>query len=151
MKKQRTLLAALLTVSTMAVTGCQNTGADKEHAQRTAELEYNTVVFTDYSLNRNFSRGLAGPDKVIRLTAEKHGIRRTDTGTSQVWVMLRNHTDHPYMVEARTSFFDQSGMPMDAKPVWKRVSVPANSVATYKEKSVSTEKLQYRVEVRQAK
>jgi hypothetical protein len=29
--------------------------------------------------------------------------------------------------------------------------VPANAMATYKEKSVSTDKLQYRVEVRQTK
>ena len=64
---------------------------------------------------------------------------------------LRNHTDFNYMVEARTSFYSQSGRPLDARPVWRRISVPANARAVYEEKSVSTDRLQYRVEVRQAR
>jgi hypothetical protein len=131
--------------------GCATQMSQDERAQRTKELEYNTVVFTDYDLNRNFSEDLMGPDKVIRISAGKHGIRRTATGTSEVWAVLRNHTDHDYVVEARTRFYAEGGMPVDADPVWKRVIVPANAVATYREKSVSTDKLQYRVEVRQTK
>lgn len=146
-----TALSPAALFAALILAGCQPTMTPQEHEQRTAEVEYNTVVFTDYDLNREFSRGLRGPDKVIRLTAENHGIERTDTGTSQVWVTLRNHTDYNYTVEARTHFYSQGGMPTDAKPVWQRVSVPANSLATYREKSVSTKELQYRVEVRQAK
>lgn len=135
----------------VSVAGCASQMSQDEYKQRTKKLEYNTVVFTDYELNRNFSEHLMGPDEVIRITAEKHGIRPTPTGTSEVWAVLRNHTDHDYAVEARTRFFADGGMPVDADPVWKRVMVPANAVATYKEKSTTTEKLQYRVEVRQAK
>lgn len=142
----------ILVVASLAVfiSACQN-GPTQEHLQRTEEIGYNTVVFADYDLNRNFAGTLIGADKVIRLSVEKHGVSRTDTGTSEVWAILRNHTDYPYMVEARTTFYNQDGMPMDANPVWKRVSVPANALATYKEKSITTEQLQYRVEVRQAK
>lgn len=135
----------------VALTGCQSGMSGEERQQRTEEIRYNSIVFTDYDLNRNFSEGLFGPDNVIRLTAEGHGIGRTETGTSQVWVTLRNHTDYNYTVEARTHFYTESGMPVDANAVWQRVSVPANSLATYREKSVSTNRLQYRVEVRQAK
>jgi uncharacterized protein YceK len=149
--KARYLFLSLMTAG-LVLAGCQSaTMSKEEHKQRTAKTEYNTVVFTDYDLNREFSGGLAGPDNVIRISVENHGITRTDTGTSQVWAVFRNHTDYNYMLEARTSFFAESGMPVDAEPVWQRVSVPANGTATYKEKSVTTDRLKYRVEVRQAK
>ena len=140
------VLAALVTAA-----GCATEMSSDEFAQRTRELEYNTVVFTDYDLNRRFSEYLMGPDQVIRITADKHGIRRTPTGTAQVWAELRNHTDYDYVVEARTRFYASDGMPVDTDPVWKRLTVSANAVTTYKEKSISTGELQYRVEVRQAK
>ncbi|GGJ79378.1 hypothetical protein GCM10007426_05670 [Alloalcanivorax dieselolei] len=132
--------------------GCQSPGmSKKELSQRLEEPGFNTVVFADYDLNRNFSEGLFGPDKVLRLSSAGHGIGHTDTGTSEVWLELRNHTDHNYVVEARTRFFSQQGIPVDAKPVWQRLPVPANSSAVYREKSVGTERLQYRIEVRQAR
>lgn len=149
------VIAYVIMPAVFIMSGCGTssvgTMSEKEFEQRTEKVEYNTVIFTDYKLNRQFSDGLVGPDNVIRISAKKHGIGRTDTGISQVWAVLRNHTDYNYMVEARTHFFDKNGMPVDAKPVWKRVSVPANSLARYKEKSVSNKRLQYRVEVRQAK
>lgn len=149
--KARYLILSLLTAG-LALAGCQSATMSKEElSQRTEEQLYNTVVFTDYGLNRKFSRGLLGPDDVIRITVKDHGITRTDTGTSRIWAVFRNHTDHNYMLEARTSFFAESGMPVDADPVWQRVSVPANGTATYKEKSITTDRLKYRVEVRQAK
>lgn len=145
-----TLSTAFLVAASLLVSGCESM-SEEEFQQRTEDPGYNTVIFTDYSLNRNFKGGLTGPDKVVRLSSAGHGIERTDTGTSQVWLELRNHTDHNYMVEARTRFYSESGMPVDAKPVWQRVSVPANANAIYREKSVSHQRLQYRVEVRQAR
>ncbi len=147
----KTLVVSALLVAGLLTAGCQSGMSKEEFQQRTEETGYNTVTFTDYTLNRRFKDGLTGPDNVIRLSTTGHGIERTATGTSQVWVELRNHTDHNYMVEARTSFYTESGMPVDAKPVWQRVSVPANTRAVYREKSVSHHRLQYRVEVRQAR
>ena len=109
------------------------------------------MTFTDYDLNRNFSGGIPGPHKVFRFTAEKHGIRRTPANTSEVFVVLRNHTDYNGILEARTQFFDQSEIPTDVEPRWQRVVVPANSTSVYLEKSTTTAQLKYRVEVRQAK
>tara|TARA_B100000676_G_scaffold143954_2_gene142449 strand:+ start:3004 stop:3450 length:447 start_codon:yes stop_codon:yes gene_type:complete len=142
------LVAALLT-GTM-LTGCQQS-SKLEHEQRTAPTTYNSVTFTDYDLNRNFSDGLPGPHKVFRITADKHGIRRTPANTSEVFVVLRNHTDHNNILEARTQFYDQSEIPTDVAPRWQRVVVPANSTSVYLEKSTTTAPLKYRVEVRQAK
>jgi len=146
-----TFLTGTLLAFAMVVVGCNaSTMHKEEHEQRTEAVEFNTVVYTDYDLNRRVSRGLMGPGEVIRITTHDQGVARTETGNSEVWVVLRNHTDHNYVVEARTQFFAQSGMPTDASPVWQRVMVPANSLATYREKSISNEPLQYRVEVRQA-
>lgn len=147
----KTLIVSALLAAGLVVTGCQSSMSKEEFQQRTEDTGYNTVIFTDYDLNRRFKDGLTGPDNVVRLSTTGHGIERTDTGTSQVWVELRNHTDFNYMVEARTSFYSQSGRPLDARPVWRRISVPANARAVYEEKSVSTDRLQYRVEVRQAR
>ena len=144
--------AAICGVGLAWLAGCASTSVSPpsaEFEQRTEELGFNTVVFTDYSLNRRFESGLRGERNVIRITAERFGVERTETGTSEVWVMLRNHTDHHYVVEARTSFFTPGGAPTDAQPVWQRVYLPANAVTTYREKSVSTRPLQYRVEVRE--
>ncbi len=143
------LLISALLMGVVLVAGCQPGMSKKEYQQRTEDHGYNTVLFTDYDLNRNFKDGLIGPNKVIRLTSTGHGIQRTDTGTSQVWVELRNHTDYDYRVEARTRFYTEGGMPTDAEPVWRRLTVPANGNAVYREKSVGTERLQAVVEGRQ--
>ena len=135
------LIAALL------LAGCET----MEHKQRTAPTTYNSVTFTDYDLNRHFDYGLPGAHKVFRITAEKHGIRRTPANTSEVFVVLRNHTDYNSILEARTQFYDQSDIPTDVAPRWQRVVVPANATSVYREQSTTTAALKYRVEVRQAK
>lgn len=150
MNKTHWIIAAVA-VGAVLISGCQSPMSKEELQQRTEEIGYNTVIFTDYELSRNFKDGLTGPDRAIRLSSAAHGIEHTDTGTSQVWAELRNHTDHNYMVEARTQFYTESGMPTDAKPVWQRISVPANARAIYREKSTGTQRLQYRIEVRQAR
>ena len=147
----KTLIVSALLAAGLVVTGCQSSMSKEEFQQRTEDTGYNTVIFTDYDLNRRFKDGLTGPDNVMRLSTTGHGIERTDTGTSQVWVELRNHTDYDYQVEARTRFYTEGDMPTDADPVWRRLTVPANGNAVYREKSVGTERLQYRVEVRQAR
>lgn len=144
----RSLIA--LAVTMLLVTGCATMSADSvKLTERSAPLEYNSVVFTDYNLSRSWDRGFLGSGNVYRLSVEKHGQRPTATGTTEVFVVLRNHTDYDYQVEARTSFFDRDGVPADVRPVWQRSTIPANSVGVYKTLSTSTQPLQYRVEVRE--
>ena len=82
----KTLIVSALLAAGLVVTGCQSSMSKEEFQQRTEEIGYNTVIFTDYDLNRRFKDGLTGPDNVMRLSTTGHGIERTDTGTSQVWV-----------------------------------------------------------------
>lgn len=145
----RTVIA-ITAASTLLVAGCTSMpSGSTQLAERTAPLEYNTVVFTDYDLSRTWNEGIMGSGQSYRLSVENHGRRRTETGTTEVFAVLRNHTDYDYRIEARTQFFDEDGVPLDAKPTWQRSTIPANSVSAYKTLSTSTQPLQYRVEVRE--
>jgi len=147
----RTLIA-ITAATTLLVAGCTSMPSSSTKLEgRTAPLEYNTVVFTDYDLSRRWSDGIMGSGETYRLSVENHGRRRTETGTTEVYAVLRNHTDFDYRIEARTQFFDQDGVPVDAKPTWQRSTIPANSVSAYKTLSTSTQPLKYRVEVRELK
>lgn len=139
-----------LTVGTTLLAGCAGLpSSSTELTERTAPVTLNSVVFTDYNLSRSWSNGLIGSGETYRLSLVNHGQRPSATGTTEVFVVLRNHTDYDYQVEARTQFFDQDGVPADVAPTWQRLTVSANSVTAYKELSASTQPLQYRVEVRE--
>ncbi|MFL1464550.1 YcfL family protein [Marinobacter sp. HN1S83] len=147
----RTLIA-MTAATTLLVAGCTSMPSSSTKLEgRTAPVEYNTVVFTDYDLSRTWNEGIMGSGQTYRLSVENHGRRRTETGTTEVFAVLRNHTDYDYRIEARTQFFDQDGVPVDAKPTWQRSTIPANSVSAYKTLSTSTQPLKYRVEVRELK
>lgn len=134
----------------LIVTGCNTLSSDStDIAERTAPLEYNTVVFTDYNLSRTWDDGIRDAGRVYRLSVENHGQRPTETGTTEVFAVLRNHTDFDYQIEVRTQFFDDYGVPVDARPTWQRSTIPANSVSAYKTLSTTTQPLKYRIEVRE--
>lgn len=145
-------LIALTAAAGLFTAGCTSLpSSSTELTERTAPMEYNTVVFTDYDLSRTWKEGIRGSGETYRLSVENHGRRRTETGTTEVYAVLRNHTDYDYQIEARTQFFDQDGVPVDARATWQRSTIPANSVSAYKELSTGTQPLQYRVEVRELK
>ncbi len=147
MKMIKSLTVAAL--AALSLSACQSLPSNStDLTERTTPVGYNTVVFTDYNLSRSWTGGLFGDDKRYRLSVTKHGQRASATGTTEVYVVLRNHTDFDYPVEARTHFVDSDEVPTDADAVWKRMTVPANSVATYRELSISAAPLKYRVEVR---
>ena len=146
-------LVKTLTAATMGLgllVGCPSLPSDStDLTERTAPVTMNSVVFSDYNLKRTWSGGLFGDGERYRLSVVQHGQRATATGTTEVYAVLRNHTDYDYQVEARTQFFDQDGVPTDVKPTWQRTTVPANSLSTYRELSTTAQPLQYRVEVRE--
>ncbi|MDN3517247.1 hypothetical protein QWY84_06480 [Aquisalimonas lutea] len=141
---------AAVVTALLLVVGCQGLPSDSERlTERTEPVEYNSVVFTDYNLQRSWSDGLLGEGGRYRLSVERHGQRRTETGTTEVFAVIRNHTDADYTLEARTHFVDRDGVPTDADAVWKRFTASANSLTAYREYSTSDQPLQYRVEVRE--
>ena len=143
-------LSLALCASLLMTTGCTSMSAsDTRLDGRTAPVEFNSVVFTDYTLQRSWTEGLFGEGRRFRLSTENHGMRRSPTNTTEVFVVLRNHTDFDIVVEVQTQFFDMDGVPTDARPTWQRSTVPANGLHTYRQLSITTDPLQYRVEVRE--
>jgi uncharacterized protein YcfL len=149
----RAAVLAFSVLPILSLSGCAQPQASSsaQVAERTAPLEFNAVVFTDYDLSRSWGKDAGREGQVYRLSVENHGQRPTTTGTHEVFVVLRNHTDYDYQIEARTHFFDDIGVPVDSRATWQRLTVPANSIAAYKTLSTTTQALQYRVEVRALK
>jgi len=113
-------------------------------------IQMNDVVFVDSDLNNTTKLFNDVIRNDVRISVESKGLRSTATGAAEVWVVLQNHTDHQQQVEGRTMFFDASNVPVDASPQWKRIYIPANSLATYKELSISSNVAFYRVELKGA-
>jgi hypothetical protein len=108
-----------------------------------ARVMYDQVVIIDKSLQSA---------KAGKLAIETQGTRRTATGTLNVVVQVRNRTDFPQVIEARTSFFDGGFAPTENPSGWNRVHLPPNGVATYQENSLGTANVaHYYVEIREAR
>ncbi|MDM8541850.1 hypothetical protein QUF90_12250 [Desulfococcaceae bacterium HSG9] len=87
-----------------------------------------------------------------KIFVETTNSRRSPTGTLEVWVILRNRTDYPIQIEARTSFYDATQAPVEQPTAWKRLLLTANSTGHYKEMSATlTEIGYYHIEVREGR
>jgi len=99
-----------------------------------------------------FGSGPKPSAKYAKVAVESTNSRRTPTGTLEVWAVIRNRTDHPLQIEGRTQFFDASQAPIENPTAWQRVSLPPNSVATYKECSTRVHDVAYYyIEIREAR
>jgi len=149
---KKILLGVSFAVVSLMLTACKDTTViNGSVEQRTNAVQMNEVVFVDHDLNRVEKKSSSDKTaQTIRVSVNSKGIRSTATGTAEVWVVLRNHTDYPQQIEGRTMFFDNDQAPADAAPQWKRVYIPANSLATYKELSISPQVAFYRVEIKGA-
>lgn len=141
-----------LTLILLCLSCCIMAGGSKEIEQRHESLTMNKVIFVDHDLNRvEFNEFLKSSQQIIKVSLQKVGSRRTDTGSLEVWTVLKNHTDYDLQVQARAMFFDGDEVPIDDQSVWKRLYIPANSFATYREFSVSPLADYYIVELREGK
>jgi hypothetical protein len=109
----------------------------------TARVMYDQVVILDKSLQSA---------KAGKLAIESQGTRRTATGTLNVIVQIRNRTDFPQVIEARTSYFDAGFAPTENPSGWNRVHLPPNGVGSYQESSMGAANVaHYYVEIREAR
>jgi hypothetical protein len=129
-----------------------------------AGIRYNTVVIVDKSLQNwdgkvfdppwaeAISAGPKEENKRSKIAVESTNSRRTATGTLEVWAILRNRTDFPLQIEGRTQFFDEAKAPAEGPTAWKRLFLPPQSVATYREYSTKVEGIGfYYVEIREGR
>lgn len=106
-------------------------------------LNLDTVVILDKSLQDR---------KSGKLAVENSGARRTASGTVEAYAVIRNRTDHPLQIEARTQFFDSLGIPLEAPSQWQRIYLDPQSVNGYRELSTGTvEVAHYYIEIREGR
>src|SRR5437868_12251087 len=94
-----------------------------------ARVAYDQVLILDKSLQSA---------KAGKIAIETQGTRRTATGTLNVIVQVRNRTDFPQVIEARTSFFDGGFAPTENPSGWNRIHLPPNGIGAYQENSIGT-------------
>lgn len=109
----------------------------------TARVMYDQVVILDKQLQST---------KAGKIAIETQGARRTATGTLNVIAQVRNRTDFPQVIEARTSFFDSGFAPTENPSAWSRIHLDPNGIASYQESSLGTANVaHYYVEIREAR
>jgi hypothetical protein len=145
-----------LFVSLIFLGACNSTqiNADERPDQVTQSIEMNSIVFTDHSLNRTKTRNIFGYEyftKDIRVSVQNKGIRPSDTGLLEVWVLLKNHANYPVQVEGKSMFFDGSQAPVENQSAWKRLDIPANSTGVYQEFTTSRKAAYYQTEFREGR
>lgn len=149
--KQRYMMLAACMVASALLAGCQ--AVSEEGAQPglrvadrmapTAGILYDQVVILDKQLQKARSG---------RIAVESQGARRNATGTLNVIVQVRNRTDYPQVIEARTSFFDNGFAPLEKPSGWTRVHLDPNGIGTYQESSLGAAAVaHYYVEMREAR
>jgi len=97
------------------------------------------------------SVGILDDSIAKKIAVEQTNSRRTPTNTLEVWAQLRNRTDYPLQVEARVQFFDANKAPIEGPTSWKRIYLPANSIATYSMFSTRIDVSYYYIEIREGK
>ena len=85
-----------------------------------------------------------------KIAVQKHGARRTGSSALEVIAEIRNRTNDPIKVEARTTFYDAQEFPTSEPSAWQPVRLPAQGTANYTEFSKSPNAEHYLVEVRRA-
>lgn len=146
-----------LLIVLISIFGINNVSAetvihDDKIEQRREGLTLNKVIFVDHELNRvELNTRKKTKHHTIKVSLQKVGGRRSPTGTLEIWSVMKNHTDHDLQVEGRAMFFDRDEIPLDDQTAWKRMYIPANSFATYREYSLSPEASFYIIEIREGR
>ena len=159
---KQSLKIALAAASTMLIAACAsqdpqinpNNYGGSHPVQRTMAMGMDTIVFIDHELNRTDIRKSFTGDQLIdtvKLTVESSGVRRSATGTLEVWAVLRNRTDYDLQAEGKTQFYDNGQAPLTDQSAWKRVYIPANGTSVYRESSLNQLAEHFIVEVREGR
>lgn len=141
----------------LTLAGCQSTqnGYSGNHpVQRTTTNEMNTIVFIDHDLNRtDITRSIFGEyvRDTFKVTLDRSGIATSPTGQMEVWTMIRNRTDYDLQVEGKAIFFDANQVPLPDESMWRRVYVPANGTAIYRETSLDNRAQYFLLELREGR
>lgn len=122
--------------------------------QQAAGLEdqFDQVVYIDHNLNRVELPKIFSPQRtVLKVTTERFGAKKSETGTLKVIATLKNRTDYDLQIEGRVLFFDQDYFPSEDATAWQRIYLPGNGIGTYRNSSLSFDAAHYIIELREAR
>lgn len=128
--------------------GCAHEGPTMGSKIMSHDVAMDSVVLLDKDLDQPSVIPFMIIDKVI--SVERHGSRKSPTGGLQALVLLRNRTDEPVSVEARTTFFDGSKFATGRPSAWVPINLPPQGMEQYQESSLELAAAHYNVEVRRA-
>ncbi|RMF18821.1 MAG: DUF1425 domain-containing protein [Candidatus Dadabacteria bacterium] len=109
------------------------------------ETPMDSVVVLDRDLAVWTGRNWSSRSKIA---IQQHGARRVANSGLEVVVEIRNRTNDPLTVEARTTFYDAQNLAVEQASAWLPVNLPPQGTATYTESSMSPQAQHYLVEVR---
>jgi hypothetical protein len=100
-------------------------------------MPLNTVNITDVSITN-------------KIMVQAVSVKRMVTGSIEVWSRIVNCTDFPLQIEGRTMFMNRAKGPVEPPSAWQRVYLPARTIGTYQEKSITRDGIQnYLIEIRE--
>jgi hypothetical protein len=76
-----------------------------------------------------------------------HAYARTANNAFEVTCTLKNLTNRPLAVQARTQYFDAERAHQEGPDAWQIVHLPAQGIETYKATSFGTDLSYYHVEI----
>ncbi len=109
---------------------------------------YDNIAILNHSLQKTQTGMSSSKKSTSKLSIERAGSSLTEMDTLEVWIMIRNRTNHNQQIEVRTSFFDSMGRPMDDVTGWSRMYLSPNSLNTYRTTSIK-QVSDYYVEIRE--
>ena len=87
-----------------------------------------------------------------KLSIEETDSKRTETGTLEIWAVLKNKTTEPISVECRTQFFDRNKKIIENPSEWTRIFLNPRSIESYKVFSTKTDEIRYYyIEIREGR
>lgn len=108
-------------------------------ASPVVEMPLNSVSITDFSI-------------INKIHVRSVNVRRSPTGTVELWSQIMNCTDYPLRAEVRTQFYDKSQAPSEPVSAWKSLYLDPRSNNTYRESSIGTDAARYyMVELREGR
>jgi hypothetical protein len=145
------LIAAGLCAAAMALASCATPpppeGGVRIDLQNNTRPELNSVRVIDDSLAAYVGRG----NRVdSALDVEGAYVSRTPTGFPNITVQIRNKTGFAIPLEARVSWYDAAGIPVDGATSWTRLFAQPQSMVTFQQTSIKASAAQYYVEIRGA-
>lgn len=109
-----------------------------------------TVVdpVTDGPFPNTFNSTVVLPDCLdgrVHVTSQSYA--RTPNNAFEVTCTLKNLTNRPISVQARTQFFDEERAHQEGPGAWQIVNLPAEGIETYQATSFGTDLSYYYVEI----